>query len=59
MHNYLKNKFLMYKFYLMNPMSYFLIPQMAPLMWLNLLFMFLFIFLLFFISNYYMISPKK
>nr|BBB16183.1 ATP synthase protein 8 [Pagurus maculosus] len=25
----------------------------------NLLFMFLFVFYLFFISNYYMISPKK
>nr|BBB16301.1 ATP synthase protein 8 [Pagurus sp. D20M] len=34
-------------------------PQMAPLMWLNLMFMFMLIFLLFFISNYYMMSPSK
>nr|YP_009642635.1 ATP synthase F0 subunit 8 [Pagurus nigrofascia]QCI56240.1 ATP synthase protein 8 [Pagurus nigrofascia]BBB16249.1 ATP synthase protein 8 [Pagurus nigrofascia] len=40
-------------------LSYFLIPQMAPLMWLNLLFMFLFVFLLFFISNYYVVLPEK
>nr|NP_150620.1 ATP synthase F0 subunit 8 [Pagurus longicarpus]AAF63424.1 ATPase8 [Pagurus longicarpus] len=34
-------------------------PQMAPMMWLNLMFMFLVAFLLFFISNYYLSSPEK
>nr|YP_009112547.1 ATP synthase F0 subunit 8 [Nephrops norvegicus]CEK40197.1 ATP synthase F0 subunit 8 [Nephrops norvegicus] len=34
-------------------------PQMAPLLWLNLFFMFLIGFLLFFIMNYFMKSPLK
>nr|YP_010265390.1 ATP synthase F0 subunit 8 [Dardanus arrosor]UIR97902.1 ATP synthase protein 8 [Dardanus arrosor] len=34
-------------------------PQMAPLLWLNLMFMFLFTFGLFIILNYYIYTPLK
>nr|YP_009159606.1 ATP synthase F0 subunit 8 [Metanephrops thomsoni]AKQ49240.1 ATP synthase F0 subunit 8 [Metanephrops thomsoni] len=34
-------------------------PQMAPLLWLNLFFMFLIGFILFFIMNYFMKMPLK
>nr|YP_009509635.1 ATP synthase F0 subunit 8 [Curtonida isos]AUN45052.1 ATP synthase F0 subunit 8 [Curtonida isos] len=34
-------------------------PQMAPLMWLNLMIMFLISFMLFLIVNYFMFTPKK
>nr|UBU97793.1 ATP synthase protein 8 [Dardanus aspersus] len=34
-------------------------PQMAPLLWLNLMFMFLFTFIAFIIMNYYIYIPSK
>nr|YP_009255524.1 ATP synthase F0 subunit 8 [Grimothea gregaria]AND82238.1 ATP synthase F0 subunit 8 [Grimothea gregaria] len=34
-------------------------PQMAPLMWLNLMVMFLLSFAIFMIINYFMTTPKK
>nr|ART65981.1 ATP synthase F0 subunit 8 [Stereomastis sculpta] len=34
-------------------------PQMAPLMWLSLFAFFLFNFLLFFISTYFLLPPSK
>nr|YP_007025661.1 ATP synthase F0 subunit 8 [Thalassina kelanang]AEW68300.1 ATP synthase F0 subunit 8 [Thalassina kelanang] len=34
-------------------------PQMGPLMWLNLLFTFIFIFILFFILNFYIKAPVQ
>nr|ACA21290.1 ATP synthase F0 subunit 8 [Shinkaia crosnieri] len=34
-------------------------PQMGPILWLNLLLMFLITFMLFFISNYFIFQPKK
>nr|YP_009093654.1 ATP synthase F0 subunit 8 [Metanephrops sibogae]CEG06191.1 ATP synthase F0 subunit 8 [Metanephrops sibogae] len=34
-------------------------PQMAPLLWLNLFFMFLIGFILFFIMNYFLKMPLK
>nr|YP_009379190.1 ATP synthase F0 subunit 8 [Kiwa tyleri]ARQ27013.1 ATP synthase F0 subunit 8 [Kiwa tyleri] len=34
-------------------------PQMAPLLWLNLMLMFLISFILFFIMNYFIYIPSK
>nr|YP_009112293.1 ATP synthase F0 subunit 8 [Upogebia yokoyai]AIY61415.1 ATP synthase F0 subunit 8 [Upogebia yokoyai] len=34
-------------------------PQMEPLMWLNLFFMFLVSFIIYFIMNYYIVSFPK